>query len=253
MNRHLPAAALAALVLLLGACGTEPEVPAPTAEVLSEGAPVAPEKDADADAVAGSGFEAAPGAADATAPATDGKAPVQADATPADAFFASIAALCGQAFAGQVEVDQPPSDDDTFAGKPLVMHVRTCSDDALRIPFHVGDDHSRTWVLTRSDTGLRLKHDHRHEDGTPDAVTQYGGDTAAVGSAQRQEFPVDAESVATFEKEGLSASTTNVWAMEIEPGRHFAYELARPGGRLFRVVFDLTTPVPAPPAPWGAE
>jgi len=26
---------------------------------------------------------------------------------------------------------------------------------------------------------------------------------------------------------------TNVWAMEIDPGERFLYELARPGGRLF--------------------
>jgi hypothetical protein len=54
-----------------------------------------------------------------------------------------------------------------------------------------------------------------------------------------------------FEREGLDASVTNTWAMEIEPGKRFLYELARPGGRLFRVEFDLTTPVATPPTPWG--
>ena len=38
---------------------------------------------------------------------------------------------------------------------------------------------------------------------------------------------------------------------EIEPGKRFLYELSRPGGRLFQVEFDLTAPVPLPPAPWG--
>ena len=46
------------------------------------------------------------------------------------------------------------------------MHVRECSEDAIRIPFHVGEDRSRTWVVTRTANGLRLKHDHRHEDGS---------------------------------------------------------------------------------------
>jgi hypothetical protein len=32
----------------------------------------------------------------------------------------------------------------------------------------------------------------------------------------------------------------------------FAYELRRPN-RHFRVEFDLTRPVPAPPPPWGAH
>ena len=39
--------------------------------------------------------------------------------------------------------------------------------------------------------------------------------------------------------------------MEIEADKRFLYELARPGGRLFQVEFDLAEPVPAPPAPWG--
>ena len=51
-------------------------------------------------------------------------------------------------------------------GQRLVMHVRDCSADEVRIPFWVGEDHSRTWVVTRTETGLRLKHDHRHEDGS---------------------------------------------------------------------------------------
>jgi len=51
----------------------------------------------------------------------------------------------------------------------------------------------------------------------------------------------------------MTASNNNTWAMEIEPGEAFVYELSRPGGRLFRVRFDLTRTVAAPPAPWGAD
>lgn len=173
------------------------------------------------------------------------------DLHPADAFVARLAAHCGEAFAGRIIANEPAQPDDPFAGKALVMHVRECGPDELKVPFHVGDDHSRTWVLTRTDTGLRLKHDHRHEDGSDDAVTMYGGDTATPGTELRQEFPVDAYSVAMFEREGLNVSVTNTWAMEIEPGERFLYELARPGGRLFQVEFDLTTPVAEPPTPWG--
>ncbi len=67
--------------------------------------------------------------------------------------MAAIAAHCGQAFEGRVVEDTPaPTGKDPFAGQRLVMHVRGCADPAheLRIPFHVGDDHSRTWVLTRT-------------------------------------------------------------------------------------------------------
>ena len=135
------------------------------------------------------------------------------------------------------------------------MHVRGCEEPAreLRVPFHVGDDRSRTWVITRTADGLRLKHDHRHEDGSEDVLTMYGGDTRSPGTAERQEFPVDAESIALFEREGSEASVTNTWAMDIEPGKRFLYELSRPGGRLFQVEFDLAQPVPPPPAPWGSE
>ena len=174
---------------------------------------------------------------------------------PADAFMAALARHCGQAFAGHIVANEPASaQPDAFEGKPLVMHVRGCDAPTMQllVPFHVGDDRSRTWVLTRTPAGLRLKHDHRHEDGSPDVQTMYGGESNTTGSAIRQEFPVDAESIALFERTGSRASVTNTWAMEVEPGRRFLYELARPGGRLFRVEFDLTRPVPAPPAPWGS-
>ncbi len=195
---------------------------------------------------------AACGGSSSPAPAApspaDGSA---AAAQPADEFLARLSQHCGQAFAGKVIVNQPPQPNDAFAGKPLVMHVRECGAAELKVPFHVGDDHSRTWVITRTEAGLRLKHDHRHQDGSPDAVTMYGGDTSEPGTATRQQFPVDAESIAMFERDKMTASITNTWALEIEPGKRFLYELSRPGGRLFQVEFDLTAPVPAPPTPWG--
>ncbi len=189
-------------------------------------------------------------AAEPPAPPAAEAAPASADA-PIDLFLRRLAQHCGQAFEGRIIANEPAQPDDPFNGKTLVMHVRECGERELKVPFHVGDDHSRTWVLTRTNDGLRLKHDHRHQDGSEDAVTMYGGDTASSGSASRQEFPVDQESIATFQREGLTASVTNTWAMEIEPGQRFLYELSRPGGRLFQVEFDLTKPVDLPPTPWG--
>ncbi len=167
--------------------------------------------------------------------------------SPQDAFMASIKQHCGKAYAGRM-VTQDSADAD-MAGQSLVMHVRGCHASHVEIPFHVGNDRSRTWIITRTVNGVRLKHDHRHEDGTADAVTFYGGDTAREGTAQRQEFPVDAESIAAFRANGLDRSLTNVWAVEID-NRTFAYELRREN-RFFRVEFDLTKPVATPPAPWG--
>jgi hypothetical protein len=166
-------------------------------------------------------------------------------------FLSRLAGLCGQAFEGRI-ASPPVEADSAFAGKRLVMHVRECRDGDIRIPFHVGEDRSRTWVITRGAGGLRLKHDHRHSDGSEDKLTQYGGDTTNAGTERRQEFPADDESKALFVRENIAVSTANVWAMEVEPGRVFAYELRRPG-RFFRVEFDLARPVAPPPPPWGAQ
>ena len=170
----------------------------------------------------------------------------------ADQFMGAIARHCWRSFAGKVVVNTPADPKDPFTGKPLVLHIRECGEREIRIPLHVGDDHSRTWVLTRTETGIRLKHDHRHQDGSPDALTLYGGDSSADGSASRQVFPVDAESIALFEHEDRKVSTTNVWAIEIVPHEKLVYELKRPG-REFRVEFDLSQTVPTPPDPWGAK
>lgn len=169
--------------------------------------------------------------------------------SPQDAFFDRLTALCGQAFAGR-RVSEDARDAD-MAGQALVMHVRDCSAEEIRISFNVGDNRSRTWVIARTENGLRLKHDHRHEDGSEDALTQYGGDTASEGTEMRQEFPADAFSRQLFTERNIPASIANVWAVEVEPERMFAYELRRPD-RYFRVEFDLTRPVPTPPPSWGA-
>ena len=146
------------------------------------------------------------------APATEAEAP---DAQ--DAFFANLTELCGQRFEGEVITD--------------------------RIPFWVGEDHSRTWVITRNDEGgLTLKHDHRDPDGTEHTLHWYGGDTVEEGTANRQEFPVDRFSIDLFNANDAAVSTTNVWAVEVNPGETYVYELAREN-RLLRVAFDLTEPL----------
>lgn len=182
-------------------------------------------------------------------------------------FWAALASHCGKAYAGRL-VTADPADAD-LAGRAMVMAVTQCSSDRIAVPFHVQQpdgswDRSRTWLITRTVArGLRLKHDHRHADGAPDAVTQYGGDTADRGSARAQSFPVDAESIALFTRAGPSPSVTNVWSIEVDPagtpGAAYAYQLRRtvaggaPAERHFRVEFDLTRPIPLPPPAWGWE
>ena len=180
-------------------------------------------------------------------------------ASPQDGFWQALSSHCGKAYAGRLVSDEAPDAD--MRGAAMVMHVRECSDRRIAVPFHVQRadgswDRSRTWLITRTPAGLRLKHDHRHEDGKPDSTTLYGGDTASAGTAAAQDFPVDAESIALFKAEGRSVSITNVWRVEVDPagtaGARYAYQLSR-AGRLFRVEFDLTQPVEAPPAAWGWE
>ncbi len=166
-------------------------------------------------------------------------------AEPPDEFLAALRQRCGGAFEGTL-IDPQPADS-AMRGQRLVMHVRGCGD-TVRIPFHVGANRSRTWVFTRTAASVRLKHDHRHEDGSEDAVTQYGGDARAGGTATTMAFAADSFTAAL-----LPASRTNVWTVQITPTR-FVYELRREGTeRRFRVEFDLTKPVALPPAPWGSK
>lgn len=161
-------------------------------------------------------------------------------ADPRDGFFQRMSTLCGKSFSGKMIAGN--ESDASFAAADLQAHVRECSSKEIRIAFDVGGDRSRTWIITRTDNGLRLKHRHMLKDGTEDPVSQYGGDTSSAGMPARQEFPVDAFSKAMFTKEGRSVSNNNVWAFEVEPGQSLVYELARPG-RLFRVSFDLGKPI----------
>jgi hypothetical protein len=177
-------------------------------------------------------------------------APAMAD-TSREAFWSNLSSLCGKAFAGALT--QFDAELDAQMSKaPLVMHVSYCSDTEIHISFHVGEDRSRTWVVTRTADGFRLKHDHRHEDGSEDDVTWYGGHSSDPGRAHRQTFPVDAYSRSLFLSRGLDVSVTNYWNLEVRTGEVFAYELVRPS-RYLRAEFDLTKAIAAPPPAWGHE
>lgn len=162
----------------------------------------------------------------------------------------ALTALCGQSFEGQVTSDDPRDAD--FASQQLVMHVRDCEADVVRVPFHVGEDRSRVWVFTRqADGGIELKHNHRHEDGEQDALSMYGGRTVSAASGTALDFPADQFSKDLFEREGIPDSMQNTWSVSVTDTTYI-YELNRPN-RHFRAEFDLTTPVDTPPAAWGDE
>jgi hypothetical protein len=174
-----------------------------------------------------------------------------ASADPQAVWWDRLQSLCGQAFAGTMTAYDPEIDAG-WLGVDVIMHLRECGPDEIRIPLHVGENRSRTWVLTRTDSGIRLKHDHRYPDGTDETMSQYGGHTTDAGTASRQEFPVGEFSRSLFLANDHPAGIENVWAMEVHPGDRFRYELRRPG-RQFQAEFDLRAPVEAPPPPWVVE
>ena len=165
---------------------------------------------------------------------------------PQDGFMLRLQSLCGgERYAGRLVSDDP--EDAAMRGERLVIGPAECTirDErlaAIAIPFAVGDDASRTWRLSRTASGVRLRHRHALPDGTEDPASGYGGVADGGGTFTRQAFPVDAETGALFEANGLSASLGNVWAVEVVPGDALAYEMTRPGRR-FRAEFDLAQPL----------
>ncbi|WP_198675567.1 hypothetical protein [Aliidiomarina sanyensis] len=176
-----------------------------------------------------------------------------AEPHPQDTFFETLLAHCGNAYEGHVSLGDPELDDEWINSR-IVIEVRECSENRIRIPLHVGDDHSRTWVITRTtaERELELKHDHRLEDGSHDPLTLYGGHTISVGTATQQSFPADDYSKRLFAELGYTASIDNTWIISFPDQNTFRYRLAREG-REFQVDVDLTETVEAPQAPWGWE
>ena len=184
-------------------------------------------------------------------------------------LFDRLSAHCGQAYEGRVTSDDPRDAD--WAREVLTIHVRECSETEVRIPLHVGENRSRTWVIRRnyqqaacSQPGLRgmqmshdcavpglaLTHIHRHEDGEEDVLSRYGGHTYEAGP-RRAEFPADQFSRELFVREGIPDSAQNTWSLTVTE-TELVYALDRPN-RHFEARFDLTRPVEAPPPPWGDE
>lgn len=149
-----------------------------------------------------------------------------------DQFFTTLKGLCGARFEGAMTF--PTEGQDDFAGKLLVAHITSCGDDEIRVPFLVGEDRSRTWIFSRMEGGLQLKHDHRHADGTPDAVTMYGGMASATGTSLMQSFAADAHTAKL-----IPAAVTNVWTVSLNAdGTRLTYHLERDAKPRFTAVLE---------------
>ncbi|HET6565986.1 MAG TPA: hypothetical protein VFG52_11280 [Xanthomonadales bacterium] len=164
-------------------------------------------------------------------------------------FMTAFEPYCGQAFAAKVVHDSQPSE---AWQKPLVVHIRDCEEGVIRMPLHVGEDRSRTWVLTLHDGFIDFQHIHLHEDGSPDTVSPYGGHTSDAGTATAQSFPADEASKNLFLANNLDVSVDNTWSISFPDSQTMVYQLTRPG-RLFEVHVDLSQPIPLPPPAWGYQ
>jgi N-acyl-D-amino-acid deacylase len=162
-------------------------------------------------------------------------------AVPQRAFLARYSAYCGQAFAGR-SVLTDLGEDHPLEGASLTMIVEHCDEDEVRIPFHVNEDRSRTWLLTVLPDGLRLSHDHRYEDGTEHAANLYGGFADNRGTSTVQFFPADARTIAD-----RPAREINVWSKEFDlVNQRYYYRLYLRGELRYEAEFDLSRPLPIP-------
>ena len=112
---------------------------------------------------------------------------------PYEQYFDALAVQCGNAYPGVLTLE-PPGDGMLTGTELLIVHFRECDEHRLKIPFHIeleedeDWDRSRTWIFTRHEDGLEIRHDHRKRDGSEDDVTMYGGFSVGEGTAIRQEF-----------------------------------------------------------------
>jgi hypothetical protein len=155
---------------------------------------------------------------------------------PQDAWWNRMMEHCGHAYPGGLTLE-PEGDEMLRGDELLVVHFRECSHDELRLPFHIERepgvwDRSRTWIFTRHEHGLELRHDHRHEDGTPEETTFYGGFTVDEGTPIRQVF------IFTDYDEYDPAGPHRGWRVDIEPNTRYTYGTFRGDDWRWRVDFD---------------
>jgi hypothetical protein len=153
------------------------------------------------------------------------------------AFMDNLRTLCGKSFLG--EETYMAEGRESWAHKKFVMHVTICEDNRIHIPFHLDDDHSRTWMFLVEDGRLRFRHDHRHPDGSPEDLTLYGGYADGAGTAFIQHFPADAYTVKilqdTLGRQWDIAMADNLSIM--------TYQLRYDKKLVFEASFDLLNPI----------
>lgn len=152
-------------------------------------------------------------------------------------FFDNLKTLCGKSFKGEQVYRSHHGE--SWAGREMIMHVSVCEDDHMHIPFHVDDDHSRTWMFLKEEGKLRFRHQHLHDDGTHEEGSMYGGYANDQGNAFVQYFPADEYTAQVIEGGGR-----NVWTVSIDEAfTAFSYRLDRDGEKRFEIIFDISNPI----------
>lgn len=153
------------------------------------------------------------------------------------AFMGHLRSLCGKSFAG--EETFMADGRESWSHFDFVMHVTVCEADRVHIPFHLSDDHSRTWMFLAEDGRLRFRHDHRHADGTPEDQTLYGGYADGNGTPFVQHFPADDYTV-----KHLNDTVGRKWTVILaEDLSSMKYQLSYSDELIFEGTFDLTNPI----------
>lgn len=153
------------------------------------------------------------------------------------AFINNLASLYGKSFKGEQLYRSHHGA--SWAERKMIMHVTVCDEDKVYIPFHIDDDHSRTWMFVAEDGKLRFKHQHLHEDGTPEEGSMYGGYATDEGTAFVQYFPAD-----EYTGQVIEGGAGNVWIVTLADDLSwYSYRLDRDGEKRLEIRFDLTKPI----------
>lgn len=153
-------------------------------------------------------------------------------------FYDHLQSLCNQSFAGeQIFIEEGR---ESWADRTMIMQVSVCEKDMLHIPFHMDEDHSRTWIFLNENGRLRFRHDHRHEDGTPEEITLYGGYADPKRATPLyQVFPADEYTINLIPR-----AVESEWVVELNTEKTvFSYQLHHEGRLIFQADFDLTNPL----------
>jgi hypothetical protein len=160
---------------------------------------------------------------------------------PESDFLSKYDEYCGYAYEGESTLVEL-GDDHPLEGASLLMILDGCTADEVRIPFHVDDDRSRTWIVRRMDDGrLHLSHDHRYPDGTEYDANMYGGYSDGEGNSRTVYFPADHATIAE-----RPAREINRWSKSFDhSNEYYFYRLYLRDTLRYEARFDLSEPLSA--------